>query len=422
MIKNVSGIIVENIRTCNLHCKYCFPEQMWDREGRGGQMDSKIYYNIIDTVCKNNNMPTIAIHFAGGEPLLAGVTWFEMAFEVCNEMSKRYDKQFKYSIQTNATLLSPRFIDILRKNKVGIGVSIDGPPVINDEIRGQTNLVLKGLDNIINNLGYTPGVIVVVSRMNVDRISEVMRFLNDLRILEFRANLMGADTDMNGQFMPSAEQWVKCQETICEEIIANRGKIMEYNISQKILKFVRCLLEGISPFTDSSDTCSNAICGAGSRLLYFDSNGNSYPCARSVIDQNTCFGNANVVNFEEKYSQMIIDLNQSMKLKQICSTCPAQIACDYGCHAWNNGKFFQVNCDSTKDLFSWFSTNLDQVARIYTYIRKRQFLRKDSVKNFEGFELSEGSIKNFTNVLKEKLIKYNSRKDLQRDNLLIRYH
>jgi len=423
MIKNVSLAVIENIGTCNLHCKYCFPEQMWDREGRGGKMQESKYRNILDIICRNNEKDVIGIRFAGGEPLLAGLEWFKMAFQVGNEISKKYKKTFKYSLQTNATLLTPALLSILKENKVQVGVSIDGPQTINDLTRGQTNSVIKGISSFSDYFGYNPGIIVVVSRLNVERMHEVVNFLYELRIPAFRANLMGADTYGNVQLMPTSNQWLSCQQTICNEIVNHNGKIMEFNVCQKALKFVNCLLKNDSPFTDSQDSCANAICGAGQRLLYFDRDGNSYPCPRSVVNQANRFGNYHSDNFEQQYDIMLENLPHEMKLRNDCINCPAQIACDFGCHAWNNGRYFQIVCNSSKELFLWFKSNLDVVAKIYYYTKRRQELEKlgrlEEMK--EGVELPETEIQRLIIQLEESLRLHCSRQEILQEVINKRY-
>jgi radical SAM protein with 4Fe4S-binding SPASM domain len=67
-------------------------------------------------------------------------------------------------------------------------------------------------------------------------------------------------------------------------------------------------------------------------LLYFDHEGNSYPCPRSVVSQTARFGSVQFDNFEEQYGKMIEDLNHQMQIRKVCNQCPAQIACDFDCH------------------------------------------------------------------------------------------
>jgi uncharacterized protein len=418
---NIARVVVESIRTCNLHCKYCFPEQMWDREGRGGAMQENIYHNILETVCKNTQRSDIAIHFAGGEPLLAGLKWFEKIFAVSDDISKKYDKKFSYTLQTNATLINTKFLEIFKKNKVIVGVSIDGPPLINDVTRGQSNLVINGLREIIEYLGYTPGVIVVVSKMNVDNIAEVIDFLNKFGIRTFRANLMGADTPTNSQFVPTVKQWIRCQQIICEKMISHKGRLLEDNIITKIVKFVRCLKENISPFTHSLNSCADEFCAAGEKLLFFDNEGTAYPCPRAVTNKTNCIGNIRTSNFYDEHDRMKPKLRAEMKLQSSCLTCPARISCDYGCHAWNNGRFFEIVCDSTKQLFIWFSKNLEMVSKLYIYAYNRQIKRLNKKHMNEIHDISETTITNFSRSLDRSLRNYSLSKDYRMETLSEHY-
>jgi uncharacterized protein len=97
---------------CNLHCSYCC-ESLVRKEGC--QFD-------VDTAIEQFEK-TGADHFGlhGGEALLTPFPILEKLIETgkCN------------SIQTNLVLLTDKHIELLKKFKVALGVSIDGPEELN---------------------------------------------------------------------------------------------------------------------------------------------------------------------------------------------------------------------------------------------------------------------------------------------------
>ncbi len=70
------------------------------------------------------------IQFTGGEPLL-NLGLIERAVDYLDEMGLQVPCQ----VQTNATLITPDVAGRLQSLKIGIGVSLDGPPSVNDRIR-----------------------------------------------------------------------------------------------------------------------------------------------------------------------------------------------------------------------------------------------------------------------------------------------
>jgi uncharacterized protein len=71
--------------------------------------------------------------FHGGEPMLIGPARFDAW---CREASVTFGLDtVRFSIQTNGTLIDDRWIDVFRRHRVSVGVSLDGPMPVNDEYR-----------------------------------------------------------------------------------------------------------------------------------------------------------------------------------------------------------------------------------------------------------------------------------------------
>ncbi|MBN2751591.1 MAG: hypothetical protein JXQ84_02680, partial [Rhodospirillaceae bacterium] len=69
----------------------------------------------------------------------------------------------RLNIQTNGVAIDDRFIDIVKRHRMGVGVSLDGPPAVNDVMRGRTADVLAGLARL-EAAGVPFGVTAVVCR------------------------------------------------------------------------------------------------------------------------------------------------------------------------------------------------------------------------------------------------------------------
>ncbi|MEL7034536.1 MAG: radical SAM protein [Cyanobacteria bacterium J06592_8] len=104
---------------CNLRCQYCY--QNIERE----TAHSTHTYNL-DALLDRIHQAEEPFTLFGGEPLLMPIADLEKLFTVGLE------KWGENHIQTNATLIRDRHLDLFEKYQVSVGVSIDGPGALND--------------------------------------------------------------------------------------------------------------------------------------------------------------------------------------------------------------------------------------------------------------------------------------------------
>lgn len=399
-------VVIENFGSCNLRCAYCFPEHMWARRGHQSVISEEAYRGILELTCSATTAETVHVRFAGGEPLLAGQEWLEAAIATGREIAARHGHGIAFSLQTNATRLTPDLARLLVAEEVDVGISLDGGAEINEQTRGETEATLRGFHALAEALGRPPGIIVTVTRCNARRMREVIAFLEQLGVLHFRANQMGATASWNVHTAPRAEEWATARRDVFEEIVARRGALMEFNLAQGVQKLVRSLLERSSPF-GGANGCGSARCAAGRALLYFDRAGTAYPCPRSTVSPDAAIGSYTDADFGASWDAAALELDEAMAVPFDCRSCPAQLLCDYGCHAFNaaRGNFFEVNCDTTKEHFEWLAERLDDVARVYLYVQWRRQMREagdlDGVRR--GVELPAGAVEELAALLGERL-------------------
>ena len=372
-------VVIENFGTCNLRCTYCFPEHMWQREGHRGVVSDETFRAACEQVFAHTDAESVDLHLAGGEPLLARQAWLERAFDTARTIAAQHGKRVTFSLQTNATTVTAELARWLVGQQVVVGVSLDGDRVINEQMRGHTDRTLAGFEHLTRAAGgRTPGVIVTVTRCNAGRMAEVMAYLDTLQISMFRANQMGATASWNEHAAPRAGEWAAARTAVFDGIAARRGTLMEFNLAKSVEKFVRSLLEDTSPF-DAVSGCCAMRCAAGRELLYFDRTGNAYPCPRSNVTPQARIGNVTEPGFDRAWQRARVDLDLAMAPPAECTGCPAQLVCDYGCHAFNTarGNYFEVNCDSTKDYFTHLAERPELTARIYLLRSWRQARRRE---------------------------------------------
>jgi uncharacterized protein len=194
---------------CNLDCEYCF---YLDRDADpykelpARQMILETLERLVDTYLFYS-YPRSSFVFQGGEPTLAGLPFFEKLIE----FQKRYGRNgqsVSNALQTNGTLLDENWCRLLREYNWFVGLSLDGPPEVNDRYRynkdhhGTGKRVLESLE-LLQKHKVQFNVLCVLSQANVERPKELYRFFKDLGIdnLQF---IPLAEFDSSGAPLPSA--------------------------------------------------------------------------------------------------------------------------------------------------------------------------------------------------------------------------
>ena len=127
MIKPVGSL-------CNLDCDYCYYLGKADLYGgHQPKMSDELLERYISQYIEAVQVPTVTFCWHGGEPLLAGIDFYEKAVALQNRY--RGTKQIENSLQTNGLLITPDWCDFFRENNFLIGLSIDGPKDIHDAYR-----------------------------------------------------------------------------------------------------------------------------------------------------------------------------------------------------------------------------------------------------------------------------------------------
>ena len=125
LIKPVSGM-------CNMSCRYCFYRELSDDAGGAGAMSRELCDALIKKAFSIAEEEVI-FAFQGGEPLLAGPSFYRIFIETVNR--EKGGKKASYSIQTNGLLLNEEYEKIFLENDFLVGISLDGPRKIHDACR-----------------------------------------------------------------------------------------------------------------------------------------------------------------------------------------------------------------------------------------------------------------------------------------------
>jgi uncharacterized protein len=125
----------------------------------------------------------IEFHWHAGEPLAAGLAFYKRAFAVLAERAPA-GVRLRHTIQTNGTLLTREWCELLAAYRVGIGLSVDGPAHIHDQSRrtlsgkGTHAKVMAGY-RLLRDHGISPGAICVLMRESFEFPDQIYDFFVD---------------------------------------------------------------------------------------------------------------------------------------------------------------------------------------------------------------------------------------------------
>ncbi|MEA2020285.1 MAG: radical SAM protein [Patescibacteria group bacterium] len=135
---------------CNLRCTYCFYETP-GRVNSGNLFPIGLLRSLFFQLPEVNDQEDLRVIWHGGEPTLAGLSYFREALKIQRSVEEQYGCTFRNSIQTNGVLVDEDWVEFFKENGFRVGISVDGPPAIHNRYRktpggsGSFEQVIKGL-------------------------------------------------------------------------------------------------------------------------------------------------------------------------------------------------------------------------------------------------------------------------------------
>ncbi|MEV0035066.1 cyclophane-forming radical SAM peptide maturase AmcB [Streptomyces sp. NPDC050804] len=169
-------VVVQPTTWCNLDCRYCYlPFRKLKH-----QMPLEVAEALAQAVAQfEGSGHPIGIVWHGGEALAVGQQKFVALLAPFEDL--RRAGRVQHYVQTNATLITETWCDLLAAYDVRVGVSIDGPAVMNAErvdLRGKPAFarILRGITQLREH-GIPFSVISVVGTLGITMPEELLEFL-----------------------------------------------------------------------------------------------------------------------------------------------------------------------------------------------------------------------------------------------------
>jgi len=346
---NLRTVVLQITEECNLRCKYC---SRYKREYGPINMSSDVIHEALQKCIswsKQIGIP-IVIQFHGGEPTLK----LKTIKKVLDSFSESELDHLRLRIQTNGTKVDDLFINLCKKYKIQVGLSIDGPPEITNITRynsGGIN-VSEQLESAMLRIkrelpGSSISCLCVISSTNVNRADEVFDYIIEKGIDDFSILPLYPDyycIQDNRQMIPRDEEMYHFSKIIFDKWI-NRLKENNQLCIPNFQTWMWNLLAG-----NTNQCVMNTPCGMAQTLISIDTDGSIYPCGPLSYYSDTKLGNIMDISLNEliKTDKYLIFSNRSTQQVDECNKCAIQGICRGGCPA---NSILQNNDIFTKDPF-----------------------------------------------------------------------
>ncbi|MFM1524096.1 MULTISPECIES: SPASM domain-containing protein [Helcococcus] len=367
-MKNISILIKPASSLCNLRCKYCFYANVSDlREVKCyGIMSIETSKKLIDNVFSElYDEDTINIGFQGGEPTMAGISFFKDFIEYVK--TKNQNVQVNYFIQTNGTYINPEWCEFLRKNNFLVGLSLDGYDEnhnlnrLNDKKMFTFNRVMS-TKRMFDKFGVEYNVLTVLTERLSNHAKEVFDFLikENIKYLQLIPCLDDLNVKKKGEHALTPKGFYKFYKELLP-LWKNEFENGNY-ISIK-------LFDDIFNLFVNGQVNACGLAGSCSIQFVIESDGSVYPCDFYALDKYL-LGNITKNKLSEMYSSSVayefINSRPISLLNEKCKSCKYFNMCRGGCKRMANSMYVDekgfCGYESVLDIFV---PNVENILRIF---------------------------------------------------------
>lgn len=170
-------VVLKTVERCNLQCSYCYFFHAGDESYKQHPPFISIE-TVIDVAkflqkgCRDLGVTTLIIDLHGGEPMLQPLKDFDAMCAIFREYLSS-EVELLLTMQTNGTLVTDKWIEVLAKYDVCVGISCDGPKENHDRFRidhkgmGSYDRMVEGLrklqEAIDSHALQDPGLLCVIN-------------------------------------------------------------------------------------------------------------------------------------------------------------------------------------------------------------------------------------------------------------------
>lgn len=277
-------LVLKNTRLCNLRCTYC---RSW-AEGPGHLLGFEVLARIIKEALSIPNIRLVEFVWHGGEVTQLSPKYFTKLIWL-QQKFKQPETIVKNNLQTNAVSLSEEWYTFLRGHRLDIGISLDGPPQLNDQRRidklgdGTSDRIVSTIKKL-QTLDVNHGALMVVDReVAAFPIEEMLDYVASLKLdgLSLLNVLPENSEDTESEYF-SVSEYV--------DYLIEFYKIWSEGYRDQVsIQPLENLEKGVRNSTGASSCLWSGSCMG--KFVTVEANGDVAPCDKYVGADNAIIGN-----------------------------------------------------------------------------------------------------------------------------------
>ncbi|MDN5328120.1 MAG: uncharacterized protein PWP03_758, partial [Candidatus Woesearchaeota archaeon] len=321
-------ILVPTLR-CNFTCKYCYALRR-NVDEQGFDMTEETAKKTVDFIFQSP-AKSMVIEFTGGEPLLK-FDIIKFVVEYAKELNKKHKKILDFAIVTNGNLLDDEKFEFIRKNKIGLCFSLDGPKDLHDFHRKFTHDPKKSsYEDVSRKIkfyrlekGYNRTfAIPVITKYSLNRYKDIIKeyVLHGLPIFRFKyVTYFGFAVKSWESLFYEPEEFIEAWKRVIRFLLFlnKKGIRAQENLASYILmKIVNNRDPGFAEL--------ERPCGAFIGQALYDYDGSIYTCDEArTMDEEFKIGNVYEDTFYDLTRNKLCKtmVSNSSLLSFNCDNCP----------------------------------------------------------------------------------------------------
>jgi uncharacterized protein len=324
-------LVLNLTNQCNLSCTYCYEygaDRVATPEGKPKFMDFETARGAVDLLfAESSGRHGVHITFFGGETLM-NFPLLERVVGYATDQAAALGRNIDFSLTTNATLLTPAIIEFLAVNRIGVTVSMDGPPELHNALRvfangrGSYDIVAAKVKELLAKHHSRPIAARVTLTSGVTDVRRIYQHLkHEIGFHEVGfAPVTTAPDRLYAIGEPGMDAVFEQFRSLAEEYLefALRGELHGFsNVSDTLAE----LYQGVN---------KSHPCGAGLGLMGVGPSGDIAPCHRFVDSDTHALGN--IATGIDRGRQHAFLARGHVDRKHECQICFARPLCAGGCH------------------------------------------------------------------------------------------
>ncbi len=295
---------------CNLSCSYCY-------EGHEGQTRPDGVMSM-ETAMSALHMAAAGgrpfhVQITGGEPLLVR----ERVFDILDQI-ERNKWPVAVSLQTNGVLLDRSTARQLKRRRVGVGISLDGSPRVQEMLRGGSSGTYRAL-KLLEEEQIPFRVTTVLTNRNISELGGLLMALHRFSsacgigfdLLVQKGVAVNGDCKLPDEAVLRKELFRVL--VLLDLLNLKRGRPLELREKKHVFRSLRT--GGVSPF------CAACV----GRSLAVTPEGKLYPCTQAAGDPSLDLGTL------DKPLSGSCSLSEIKLATDRCNRCPLEGRCPGEC-------------------------------------------------------------------------------------------